>query len=1111
MHVFCRSIMLISICGLLVALGFAPALRAQVDTASIVGTVQDPSGAVVQGARITVTNLATNESQTISAGENGAYLFPYLRVGTYSITVEASGFKKAVVSDITLNVQDRKGVDITLEVGSAAEEVKVTESAPLLDTQGADVGHVIDAQQVADLPLNGRRYDELSLLTAGVNPAPGFVSRAEGTFSINGNSSTQNNFTLDGADNNSYTTNQQDQSTQSVQPAVDSLAEFKLQTRDYNVEYGRSAGGVINAAIKSGTNQLHGDVYEFIRNDKLDAKDFFAPPGQSLPFQQNQFGFTLGGPIRRNNTFFFINWEATRIRQAAPIIGTVPTPLMRQGNFTEFPADQVPTSPSIAPLAQFSNCINNGVMKSSCIDPTAALIFALYPTPNTNRSQEGVAGSFSGNNYATTVKNMRDSDEAAARIDHKFSDSDSVFGHFVVYDLRLFKPGIFTLTNPIADGTADSTSGNNLDRGTNVTMSWVHVFKPVLVNNAQFSFNRAASHSQQVPLGKNVYSQFGLKGIPDFPGITGGLPEFDVSGFAQLGSPMWLPQNQFAQVWQLKDTLVYVKGPHTIKTGVELRRDAVNFLDLCCNRGNLSFSGQYTGQGITDFLLGLPNHVELENLNVAHVYRNGLNAFAGDTWRATQRLTVNYGVRYEYSSPLIERDNHVTNFDPTANGGQGGLVTVAPNASGTFERTTVHPTRNHFAPRLGIAYQITPKLILRTGAGVYYENYYRYGSESQSALNPPFLVDAQLNRNSSQAPGIFLQNGFPSNFLNPVSITDIAAVSQLFIRAIDSHIVPSTIYQGSFGLQYSLAPTLMIETDYVWNRGRHLWSLTNVNQPNLITPGSAPVIPFPTFVSDGSPTTIEWLDSGLNSTYNALQVSLDKKMSRGLVFHVAYTWSKALSQASDFEAGLRGTQDRYRRNLDWGYWDNDTPHRLVTSFTYALPVGEGHAFNPSGVPGRILGGWQFNGIVTYASGQPLTIGITSDTSGANSGNRPDCTGKFTANFQQSLNGWVDPVGYATPAAFHFGNCSPTPGPRTPGISVWDMSLFKQIPITESKSFQFRVEAFNIWNKPQFGSPGNLQWNTNTGNNSPVPGFGVITSTRPGSTPRQLQLALKFYF
>ncbi len=1111
MGVSCRRHVMAYVIGLLVTLGFASTSSAQVDTASIVGTVNDPSGAAVPGALVTVTNVATNEVQTITAGDGGDYVFPYLRVGEYTVSVEAKGFKKSVRVGIILSVQDRKRVDVAMELGTTSEEVKVTVTDVILDTQSADVGHVVDAQQVSDLPLNGRRYDQLSLLAAGVNQAsPSFQQRAEGVFSVNGNSSTQNNFVLDGADNNSFTTNLQDQSAQGVQPAVDSLAEFKLQTRDYNVEYGRSAGGVINASIKSGTNSFHGNLYEFLRNDKLDANDFFLNKGDvSKPtFQQNQYGFTFGGPIRKDKTFFFLNWERTSIRQGLTLTGSVPTPQMRQGDFNEL--SPVPTSPTIPQLAQFSNCINGGVVDSNCIDPVATNIFALYPLPNTNRDQEGVPGGFTGNNYITSAKSKRDSDQASVRLDHKISDSDSIYGHFSIYDLRLFRPGIFTLQDPIADGTADSTSGVNLSRGTNVTMAWVHLFSPRVVNDSHFTFNRSASHSQQVPLGQNVYDQFGIIGIPDFPGITGGLPEFDISGFQQLGSPMWLPQNQFAQIWQFKDTLSYVKGTHSLKMGVELRRDAVNFLDLCCNRGNLSFSGQYTGQGITDFLLGIPNHVELENLNIAHIYRNGLSAFAGDTWRATPRLTINYGVRYEYSSPLIERDNHATNFDPTLNGGQGGLVSVSSNASGTFDRTTVHPVYHNFAPRVGIALQITPKLILRTGAGIYFENYYRYGSESQLALNPPFLVDAQANRNADQAPPLFLQNGFPSNFLSPVDINDTAAVSQLFIRAIDSHLVPSTIYQGSFGFQYSVTPSLVLETNYVWNQARHLWSLTNLNQPHLFEPGTQPVIPFPVFTQNAgtSPTNIEWLDGGSNSNYNALQISLDKKFSRGLTFHLAYTWSKSLTQVSDFEAGLRGTQDRYNRAAEWGYWDNDAPHRFVASFTYQIPVGQGHSFNPSStVVRKILERWQVNGLVTYASGQPLSIGIPYDFSGTGSGNRPDCTGLTTPGFDQTIDHWIDPARYSIPAPdevvvsnFHFGNCSATPGPRAPGISLWDMSLFKQIPVTETKQFQFRVEAFNIWNKPQFGAP-----DTNVGHSS----FSSISSL--ASPARQVQLALKFFF
>jgi len=323
--------------------------------------------------------------------------------------------------------------------------------------------------------------------------------------------------------------------------------------------------------------------------------------------------------------------------------------------------------------------------------------------------------------------------------------------------------------------------------------------------------------------------------------------------------------------------------------------------------------------------------------------------------------------------------------------------------------------------------------------------------------------------------------------------------------------VPSTIYEGSYGFQYSVTSSFVLEANYAFNQARHLWDLSRENQPNLITPGTPPVIPFSNFVQGSSPTHIEWLSSASNSNYNALQISGDKRLSRGVAFHAAYTWSKARSQVSDFEAGLRGVQDRYHRNREWGYWDNDTPQRLVVSGTYELPAGKNHSFANSGAMEKVLGDWQLNAIATFASGQPLTIGISQDNSGTQSGNRPNCTTP-AAGFHRSIADWVSPSGYSAPAQFFFGDCSPTPGPRGPGISLVDMSLFKNLPLTESKSLQFRVEAFNFLNKPQFGTPSNLSWNTsNPGTaGAPVSGFGAITSTVP-FTFRQIQFALKFYF
>ena len=504
-------------------------LYAQVDTASIVGTVKDSSGALIQSASVTVQNVATGESQTVKVSDAGTYVFPYLRVGNYTVSAEAGGFKKEIRDGIVLDVQDRKQVDFTMQVGSNSQEVTVTDSAPLLQTQNADVGTVVGSQQTSELPLNGRRYDQLSLLTAGVNPSSAsFQSRAEGVFSVNGNSSTENNYVLDGADNNSYTTNLQDQSAQSAQPAVDSLAEFKLQTRDYDVEYGRSAGGVINASIKSGTNEVHGDVYEFIRNDKLDANDYFLNrAGQPRSaFRQNQFGGTLGGPIRKNRVFIFGNYEGTRVAAGQSLVGTVPTPLMRQYNFNELSSP--PTNPTY-PGAP-ANCIVAGVVNPSCVDPVGANIFNLYPLPNTNLAQNGQLGAFQGNNYISSPTESRNSDQFGTRVDYKISDKDSIYGHYVVFDLRQNIPGIFSLVNPIADGTAGSTQGINNDRGTNVTVAWVHLFSPSLISDAHYTFNRAASHSTQATLGVDGNSQVGLTGIPTYAGVSGGLPELDISG-----------------------------------------------------------------------------------------------------------------------------------------------------------------------------------------------------------------------------------------------------------------------------------------------------------------------------------------------------------------------------------------------------------------------------------------------------------------------------------------------------------------------------------------------------------------------------------------------------
>jgi hypothetical protein len=528
----------------------AAVATAQVDTGTIAGRVQDTSRAVIADAKVTVTNLATNTREGTLTGSNGAFLAPLLKVGTYSVTVEKPGFQKYVQSGIQVDVQSRVELDVTLQVGALSQEVDVTAAAPLLDTQSASLGQVVGERQVSELPLNGRRYDDLVFLTPGVNSVtPIQAARGEGVFSVDGNTSLQNNFILDGVDNNSYDENLQSQSAQVAQPPVDAISEFKIQTHTYDVSFGRNAGSVVNAAIRSGTNGIHGDVYEFVRNRDLDANDFFLnTAGKPRPqYQRNQFGGVVGAPIKKNHTFIFAGDEHTKIAKGTSLIGSVPTPLMRQYNFSELAA--APHDPTLPALSQFSGCISNAIVSANCFDPVGAKIMALFPLPNFNRGQEGVARKFTGNNYISSPTFTSASDSAVLRLDSQYHESNKFFGHLAITDLTRFQPGIFNDVQPAyIDGSSNTTFGKNLDRGTNIALGWTHTFSPTILNEVRAGFNRVASHSQQSPFGTpSVDSQFGIKGVPDYPSSTvgGGLSTFQLTGFANLGSPGFLPQNQF--------------------------------------------------------------------------------------------------------------------------------------------------------------------------------------------------------------------------------------------------------------------------------------------------------------------------------------------------------------------------------------------------------------------------------------------------------------------------------------------------------------------------------------------------------------------------------------
>ncbi len=1093
---------------------------AQVDTGSIVGTVHDSSGAVVPGAAVTITNLATQVTQTAQTNAAGEYVVLLLQVGTYSVSVEKSGFEKSEQSGIQVNVQSRLEVDFTLRVGSVTQEVSVTGAPSLLETQSANVGQVLGGKEISDLPLNGRRYDDLVFLTTGVTSVtPVMTNHGEGVFSVDGNTSLQNNFILDGVDNNSYDENMNTRSAQVIIPPVDTLSEFKVQTHTYDVSFGRNAGSVINVTLKSGANGFHGDVWEFLRNKALDANDWFLDEAgkPKAQYQQNQFGGILGGPIKRNHSFFFISEEHLAIRQGITRLGSVPTPLMRQYNFSE-----LKTAPQLSSRApsqlqqQFANCFTGTTLNQSCVDPVGATIFALYPLPNTSRSQEGVVGGFVGNNYIASPKFTQDRDTAVARIDTKWNDSNKIYGHYAVMDTRQFTPGIFNdLTPSYLDGSADNTYGYVMTRGTSVALVWTRIVNTWMVNEARGGYNRAANQDLQAPFSTDsVSAQLGIQGIPTYPAGAegGGLASFTMTGFASLGSPTFLPGSQYSNVYQGEDTLSMVRGSHTLRFGGGWRRDGNRLFDDCCVRGYFNFNGQYTGSAMTDLLLGVPQNAGLATRLKPYSYNDSTSFFGQDTWRVSSRLTVNYGLRWEYTTPRINNDCQVANFDPSANEGQGGIVVPASGASGAKDCSLVNPWHKGFAPRVGIAYRIGDKLVFRGGGGLFYQGIDRQGSESLLELNPPYYLDTRAAKSVTQMPTLLLKNGFPADTLTPYPLDDYTRLDQLsMFRAVDANLRPAYVENYSAGFEVPFTRNLLADWGWVGNFAHHEWTLGNLNQGYMPTPGQAPVVyPYPNFPQ------IEWKSPIGNANYNALQAKLEERLSNGLSFLLNYTWSKAISDfVTNLEVGAGAgngrtfNQNWYNRKADKALTVNDQPQRISLNASYVIPAGKGHQAFDSGWLSQILGNCQMNGIYTLASGEALGVVSPSDTSqtGAFKVNvtRANCIAKPKFFSGGKVSEWFDTSAFALPATYTFGTCSNSPGIRSARTDNVNFSLFKNITPIENDRFQiqFRTEFFNILNHPQFAPPATAGLTVTNAT------FGSVTSLL--QSPRQIQFALKLFY
>ena len=875
----------------------ATPLWAQKDAGAIVGLVRDSSGAVVTGAKVTVTDVDHGQNFSATTNESGEYVASPLRVGRWLVTVEHAGFKKTVSSPVEINVQDRVAVNITLQVGQVNEQVVVTGAAPLLQTETSELGQVVDSKRVANLPLNGRNFAQLALLSAGTAPSePGARDEGGFGFSANGARSLQNNFLLDGIDNNSNLPDLLNETNFVIQPPVDALQEFKVESNAYSAEFGRGNGAIINAVIKSGTNGLHGSLWEFLRNDKLDGRNYFDDPTQATPpYKQNQFGGTFGGPVviphlydGRNRTFFFVDYEGLRIRQAQTQTALVPSQAERGGDFTEILTNQPVfngdgTTPVMdcsgnptfvgeifdtrltGPFASNDTGLcgvpftANGVLNmipatpnqtgGGFLDPLALKLAALYPPP-------GPVQPNTGNNFLSNPVLKETRNNFDVRVDQKFNDNNFAFFRFSYEDQPRSIPGTFP---GVADG-GGFFSGDEENSYRSFATSWTHIFRPQLINEFRLGYNRINSRRLQLNASTDVSGQIGFPGVPFAPGL-GGLPQltFNEDGSApQLGSPTFLPSKELQNSYTLSDNLTWVKGAHSLKFGTEIRREEFTIFQPDAARGTLDFNSTLTdnpgspnagtgGLGFASFMAGLADGGSINNLHNVDYFRQTYSFYTQDDWKVSSRLTMNVGLRYELFLPVTERHNQVASFDltnpsnPTLIVPKGLNVQLTPTVaqavrvSAAGSKGLINTDWNNFAPRIGMAFQINPKTVWRAGYGIFYGGQENgpYSNPSPG-FNPPFFTNESFvspcsapDANPAGSDCTIPGLRFLADGFPASSLTD--PNTPIFF-SVDRNLPTPYMQQWHMSVQQELPGQSTLELTYAGSKGTKLYTFFNGNQ-----------------------------------------------------------------------------------------------------------------------------------------------------------------------------------------------------------------------------------------------------------------------------------------
>ena len=1113
---------------------------AQIENASLTGLIADPTTAVVPGAAVTAINTATNVVYTGQTDAAGYYLFPSLPIGQYNVSVEMPGFKKVVRSAILLEVGQRGRSDFTLEIGGLTETVEVKAASLALETQQASPSTVVQNQMVLEIPLSLRNWDDLLQTVPGVaadrytEQGGSTAAGRTGGANVHGVRSLQNNFLLDGVDNNTISENVQELSTQIVHTSLDAIQEFKVTTAPYSPEYGRSPGAAITVATKSGSNQIHGTAWEFLRNDKFDAADFFLnrSGAQKAKNRQNQFGANLGGPIFKDRAFFFFNYEGTRIIRGQTRLTNTPTDNERIGDFSAAAAaanrtayanifdnvgdciKKVPSAFSASDPLGPAHFANNKI-PAPCLDPVAQRIITVLPEPNLVPG----SGPLNTNNYLRVPSLIDNVDSYTGRADAQVSPNQHVFGRYVYSTRYRFVPGFF---GGIIDGTGTSAFGRQDLKAHSFAMGYDWVINSRMLNETRLGWGRNDSFAAQDPFGLNTLASFGILGVQDSPLYSGGLPGLSINagggvpqpaaggGGGRLGSPDFLPKFQKTSQFEESDTLSMASGPHQFKFGVDFHLPMRNiYLDVPGLRGSLGFDGRFTGQpgnGIpwADFILGYPQNGQLTNLHVTDGRLWMASFFAQDEWKFTRKLTVNYGLRYDYSTWPYEGGNHFTNLDTAT----GQIITPANSPYG---KSLIRPDKKDFAPRLGFAYQWTDKWVVRSGYGRFYQLFERIGSEDAMSLNLPWLVNNVVSTSSKAIPvnSMRLQTGFNLS-LDPNSV----APQTVRLRAINPQSVMPAIDQWNIGFQRLLSGNMIVTVDYVGTKGTHLSILRNLNQAPFNPDGTTTcpsvatckTIPYPNLYG-GAIGPIEYRDNMGNSSYNGVEASLNKAFSHGLTLHLAYTLSHSIDMVRDnlfggFSASI--VPNSYNvKGTNRGSSDFDVRHAFGFTYIYEIPqlASGNNAFR------HILRDWRMAGIISARSGRPFTV-VANNNNGSlgNLGGLVteygDCIGSGDlASGQRSVNKWFNTADFATPNnPVRLGNCGRNTL-RGPSAAQLDFNLTRTFNyFGENRRLELRWDMLNAFNNTHFGIPNNDVTSSQ---------FGQITNL--AGDPRIMQFALKFIF